>query len=116
MAPTRLPSPVRIGPYTWTFSADKKEWDKEPDKDKSDGICDGELLRIILNPEVLKRHPLHVKQIVTHELTHACFTSAHRALDMRNEDDAEESFVEAFSPLLLGMLRDNPHLVEWLTS
>lgn len=48
-----------------------------------------------------------------HEILHACWNQT--PLRERDEDD-EERTVTALTPLLLGVLRDNPDLVAYLTA
>jgi len=57
------------------------------------------------------------RDTLLHEILHALIdqTSVKRQLkDM--DKDLEEDFVWALTPRLLGLLRDNPELVEYLTS
>ncbi len=116
MAPTRLPAPLRIGPYTWTFVCDADEWKKEPKHEDANAICDTEKLRILIDPEALEHDPVRLRQFVMHEIMHACFSTSHGDIDVRDEDKAEESFITVTSPLLLHVMRDNPKFVAWLTS
>ena len=57
------------------------------------------------------------REIVVHEVLHLCFrvTDCDPDRDAKaNLEDVEERAVAAISGPLLGVLRDNPALVEWL--
>lgn len=115
MAPTRLlPAPLKIGPYEWPIIADADIWKTEHKSEDSNAICDTENIRILLDPDALDGNPIRLRMLVTHEVFHACFFTSHADLDMRNEDDAEESFVNSAAPMFLQVLRDNPRFVQWL--
>lgn len=53
----------------------------------------------------------HQRETVFHELLHVLFDNTH----LRSQGkDEQEAIVAALSPTLYQMLRDNPHLVDWL--
>ena len=57
--------------------------------------------------------PDQERDTVLHEVLHAAITMTGHEGDFRSS--REEAVVYAMSPVLLGVLRGNPHLVSWLT-
>lgn len=108
-----LPERLRIGPYTWTVSNSKKNWDRgRKDSrlaDDADGWTDLLARRIGIRP---KLHLEYERVVLLHEILHACLDSSHHAtLDL---NDAEESLIRYISPVLYGVLQDNPDLLDYL--
>jgi hypothetical protein len=62
--------------------------------------------------------PLEIRHVVLHELMHAAIAATHHGgYAVRWEPPlTDDGFIEATSPALLGILRDNPRLVHWLES
>lgn len=114
MAPTRLPSTIRIGGHVWAIITDADEWKKEPKHDEAHAITDTDHMRILLAPELHERHIAKVKAVVLHEVLHACFDMTGADLIMKDEDTAEESYIQVTAPMLLNVFRDNPKFVAWL--
>lgn len=64
--------------------------------------------RIIIDTD---NGPDQLRDVTLHELVHACL-----AVVMDDNPDAvEERMVSALAPMLLYVLRRNPHIVAWLT-
>lgn len=109
--PSAMPTSLRIGPYTWQVFCSKKAWAKQDKstRESSDGVCHTDTHKIIIAPKL----PLEYERIcLLHEILHACRDSVHLLkLDL---NDAEESFINAVSPALYGVLQDNPDLLDYL--
>lgn len=58
--------------------------------------------------------PLYTKETLLHEVLHAAWERAFPNAPL-SWDAQEEKFIRAISPVLLGILRDNPTLVRYLT-
>lgn len=104
-----LPAALRIGLHEFRVYADDSGL--VGDHSENRGSTHNETLTIGLDtrmPESLQR------ETMLHETLHACWDqTALRALDV---DEHQELIITALSPLLVGLLRDNPALVEYLTA
>ena len=98
-----MPASVKVGPHVYTVL--RKPKSAMP---KDLGSCDSTTLQIWVRQR-LKR--TKAAEILIHECLHA---SLHSVSNGGSQND-EESFVEALSPVLLLVLKENPELVEYLT-
>lgn len=115
----RIPRKVKIGVHTWRVKTGKRQALKfKLETDESTvGYCERRTLRIGLDTSVPKQI---VRESMMHEVLHAVFACCGMPLDdpMPTFDDdkmqPEEFVVKLMSPVLLGVLRDNPELVAFL--
>lgn len=70
-----------------------------------DGICSKDRLSIAVYRE---QGSTKVADTLLHELVHALLAP------VKLEDDVEEAVALALGPGLLGLMRDNPRLVDWV--
>ncbi|MEA2678050.1 MAG: hypothetical protein QOJ81_2191 [Chloroflexota bacterium] len=63
-------------------------------------------LRMLVNAD---QHEMQIRDTVMHEVAHAC-------LHIQELSAEDEEFVGRLAPVLLDVLRSNPHLVAWLTA
>lgn len=104
------PRVARVGPFTfrirWSTKAIKAE--ERIAGHGLHGITDRETQEIIC-----RRDSTHDRAAVTlmHELLHACFLVADHPL----REKAEERAVTKLAPVLVSLLRDNPHIIHFLT-
>lgn len=97
---------VRINGIDWTI---KKLRSKKPIDGDADGLC------VYDDHEVQVRGglaPLAEADTILHELFHAILHSQGR----EQGGDLEELYVRALATGLLGVIRDNPQLLKWLTT
>jgi hypothetical protein len=106
-----MPDVVRIGSLDFSVSDDAEAHLVAEDEMSSRlfGMSDKSLQRIQLRPGMA---PGFKRQIMLHEIVHLLFDDS--GLEMASED--EERICLALQAPLLGVLRDNPDLVAWLTS
>jgi hypothetical protein len=131
--PRERPSDVRIGPVryaiTWESEAIKSASDSADDRGDtgSNGewiaYSDHEKMVIGLNPD----HSDEYNRIsLVHEVLHCCLriagvwpnTYGRILAEARDRDEGvpvEEFTISAQAPTLLGVLRDNPGVLAWLT-
>lgn len=124
----QLPSTVRVGPWTYTVVTDAAEIaaaseGNVPESGTWGAFSDHERLIIGINSD----NATDVLRVsVLHEIMHCCLrisgawpTQYARLLaKARHEDygvDIEEFVIAGTSAVLLGVLRDNPDLMAWLT-
>jgi hypothetical protein len=74
------------------------------------GGCDAAEQTLAVDP--LPRAPHLEREVLLHELLHACFSNSSAVLEYAEE----EKLVAVVSPRLLAALRDNPALVRYLLS
>lgn len=100
-----LPKAVKIGPFHYRIRRPSKALARE----NLSGAAWHPLLTIAVDRDL---HPVYAAETLLHEVLHACWDQT----PLRDfDDDVEESIVAALSPLLFGVLRDNPELVRCLT-
>jgi hypothetical protein len=109
----KIPKSVRVGPFDFGIVVDKSAITEEEADQRSPlyGSTDKKKARIVLHPqnaECVQRETL------LHEVLHAVNCVSAIDADMGTED--EERFVRRTAPVLLSVLRDNPHLVAYLTA
>lgn len=111
---TTLPDTVKIGPFTYSIVVDQAAIDRcgQQSGANLDGNTDANTQTITVRPEM---PPEREADTVVHELLHAAIE--HAGLNCRGpleDHGAEEQVVNTLSPWLLGALRDNPQLVDYL--
>lgn len=100
-------SKIKVGPFRYTI----KHSNEIPAE--RDGQCTPYLQQILVG---LNLAPDYERDTVLHESLHAII--AHTILERMEpwDDKIEEAVVRSLAPGLLQLLRDNPKLVEYLTS
>lgn len=108
----RRPRSLLIGGGRW-----RVRWSAEairamfPDEEPLPaGGCDAAEQTLAVDP--LPRAPHLEREVLLHELLHACLSNSSVTLDY----EQEERLVAVVSPRLLAALRDNPALVRYLLS
>lgn len=105
-AKTPLPTSVQVGPLTYRI----KPWKNRPaDNAQAWGMCDKKRTVILLHKGLSRQRK---REVLLHEVMHACFDSS--GLTMK-DNCPEEMVVNDLTFPLLGVLRDNPDLVAYLT-
>lgn len=103
----RFPALIRVGPFRY-----KARRVKESDAyEESAGVCFTKQHRIEVT---LGQSPLLTKERLLHEVLHALWDITFPD-PVPSWDAYEERFVKHMAPVLLGLLRDNPTLVRYLT-
>lgn len=97
------PKRVQVGPHSYRVSL----LDAALPDAGCDGICSKDRLSIAVYSE---QGSTKVGDTLCHELGHALLAS------VKLEEDVEESVCLALGPGLLGLIRDNPRLIEWVRS
>ena len=108
LAVSKPPRKIKVGYLTFTC-AELPEHDCEVETGSEYGECDAASLQIIVNRELNSQVK---RETVLHEVLHAAIYAATSAQQMTTEQ--EEKLVWPLSPILLQVLRDNPHLVRFL--
>ena len=101
-----VPPTVRVGPYTYSIVMDRVL--VHAVDSGANGTTSPELQRISVDPD---RGRDAVAKTVLHEVLHAVWTNA----GDRGDKVDEETAIRTLSAGLLGVLRDNPALVAYLT-
>jgi hypothetical protein len=98
-----LPRRLRLGPFVYRVrhKANKKAF-------PGDGQQDWNNLEIRVDPA---QQDGCARDTLLHEVMHACYAQT----SFRGGDVDEEGIINALTPWLLGVLRDNPELIEFLT-
>lgn len=103
----RFPALIKVGPYRYRT----KRVAQADAFDGGSGVCHFHDHRIEVT---LGFSPLYTRETLLHEVLHASWERAFpNAAD--SWDAYEERFIRAMSPVILGVLRDNPTLVRYLT-
>jgi hypothetical protein len=118
------PGEVQIGPFTYTVTYLKhKRWCRlEPDHTDSAGVTYSDLNRIVVrvSNEDGQYGEGAIKAHLLHEIMHAsCYVGNMQDQYVPKKVDiawVEEQTIGVLSRPLLGVLRDNPYLVEYLTA
>lgn len=106
------PKHVLVGPYRYRLVVDRAAMNvlSVKDGDVKLGECDSEHLTITVTDDL---HGTQLRSVVLHEVLHSAFhvIGASDAIS----DEQEESLVRRLEPVLLGLLRANKGLIEWLS-
>jgi hypothetical protein len=103
VAKSSIPKTVKVGPHYYSVVRSAPGIPAN-----LSGECSFDKLRIFVR-ERLRRSK--VQEILLHEILHACTYP-----NLNSEEKmTDEAFVNGVSPLLLQVLRENPHLVKFLT-
>jgi hypothetical protein len=106
-----MPESVKVGPYEYRIVSDAAGH-MAAEKDQGvrlDGRGSAPEQEIHVNPQ---QATMYQRSTMIHEILHQVFVVAGTGLD--NED--EEKICRSLEGGLLGVLRDNPSLVAWLTA
>ena len=97
--------PLRIGPFIYKVVRDSVS-QGELEEEGAVGLAVPDSLVIHISNDLA---PDRERATVLHEIIHAC-------ADLSGLDDncTEEDWATRLGPLLLGVMRDNPHLVAWV--
>lgn len=108
----RMPTQLRVGPYTYTVATDTAELDRRSRESRRDllGECCTTTQSIAVRTEDVS--PGAVIDTLLHEALHAVI-GVH-AVDAGDYDE-EEKLVRQLTPGLVALLRDNPELVAAIT-
>lgn len=102
-----FPQRIKVGPLTYRV----KLWKKRPaDNARNWGLCDRESCTILIHERLSRPR---FREVLLHEVMHACYDTSGLTL---KDDCPEEMVVNDLSFALLGVLRDNPDLVAFLTA
>jgi hypothetical protein len=103
----RPPKKIKVGPFTVQT---RLEPELQAMTDSLVGLWQDKLLTVLLDAGMTDELE---KETLLHELLHAVWDCT--GLSKRIDDDQEEEVIRCLSPLVFGMLRANPDLVEYLT-
>jgi hypothetical protein len=94
----------------------KVEWIAEPKNDLVESKAVGclEVTEQTMTVGSQKQGPHQERDTVLHETLHAILRMTGHKEDFKSHE-SEETTIYAMSTALLGVLRGNPHLVDWLT-
>ena len=106
---TIRPKFLRIGPYNWKVKWGHSDVLRFHPYGDACGACDEASLTIAVSPGQAEDYG---RSTLLHEILHACVRASSPDID----DEQEEKMVSALTGPLLGALRDNPELIEYLTS
>lgn len=99
---TDMPPTIRVGAYLYRVEQ------LDIGDSGHDGLQNDSTLRIVVNTDLA---PLYERGVLLHEVVHACLSHGAQFLD----HDQGEMVAAALESALLGVLRDNPELVKYLT-
>lgn len=101
------PKKVKVGPFSVSVRLESL---REASENSLIGLWQDHLLSVILDNGMPGEQE---QETLLHELIHAAWDCT--GLSKRLDDDQEEEVIRSISPLIFGMLRDNPKLVAYLT-
>lgn len=111
------PGEAHVGNHLYTILwASGDEWDAARHPEAAAAVTEGDLNTITVRLKQGMAESVY-QELLLHELTHAGWNATmltHAPLDAI--EDVEEFIVAAQTPVLLGILRDNPHIVKYLQS
>ena len=102
---TPAPSSVLVGPFRYAIRYGKRA-EKMLGVEGAVGLTLSDQLEILVSREQVDDR---MRATLIHEVIHACADLA----DL-GDTSTEEQWASRLGPILLQVLRDNPHLVEWL--
>jgi hypothetical protein len=118
MAEPKRPIELRVGylHFTVEYLSDQ-EWEKRGLDGEDGGQTNGSACTIVIRDSE-GMNEIHVKEILLHEVLHACFYSSGMTIEasFREQRDIEEYVVGRCTPVLLQTFRDNPDLSLYLES
>lgn len=110
MAAPKPPATVKVGPFDYRIIIGGKDWDdarlRENDADLI-GHHNPGTLTVSMAPGLVVGAQ---REVLLHELLHACFNAAGQPVS----DGSEEDAVRTLAPTVLALLRDNPAVVTYL--
>lgn len=106
----KMPRRVLVGPFVYRVRQSEKRW-SQLDTDGSAGLTDASQLTIDMDPSLCAAI---TREVLLHELIHACWHAAGNVDDFTKRKDMEEVACRLLSGPLLQLMRDNRKLVEWL--
>jgi hypothetical protein len=113
-----MPTEVHIAHATWGVLCNAKATAASRKESKEKwlaGFCDSNKLAITIAHDL----PVQVQQdTLLHEVMHAVYFTVGNPLHTKfkaHGDAVEELGVASLAPLLLGVIRDNPDLIDYLT-
>jgi hypothetical protein len=111
------PFAVKVGHLDFTVEwLPEKEWKKRELDDEDGGSMSGYEALICMRLPDDKINEGVLKEVLLHEIMHACFFVSGLSYEkVHRFEDVEEAFIMRCAPVLLQVLRDNAHLVEYLT-
>lgn len=101
----KMPQTLKVGPYVYTVVGDPGMAD-----DGDLGKVDLEGLRIVLDDSLA---PTQVRSTLLHEVLHTCAFAVGIDGDVRL---TQEDFIVRVEAMLLGVLRENPAFVTFVTA
>ncbi len=113
------PSKVKVGIFVYSVQVGGPDWKAAVKKKPSAGgrlagHTDNLSLTISVRPGLA---PGAEREVVVHELLHACVNVAGQPIEsMRRKCGLEENAVSVIAPTLLGVIRENPPLLRYLTA
>lgn len=111
--------PTRIKVGYLTFNVDyltEAGWKKAGHDDDAGGHMEGYTGTISVRVQSAKQHEDCTREILLHEIMHACwYVAGFFSENLKEFDDIEESSILRTSPILLSVLQDNPDLMAYLT-
>jgi hypothetical protein len=109
----KAPKKVKVGVHTYKVVIDRAAIDACSVAGGVEsarlGDCNHENLTITLEPHMASSM---LKETLLHEVLHACFGVIGAIEDV--DDKTEEKLVLRLSPVLMGLLRENPKLIEYI--
>ncbi len=110
---TAPPRFINIGPHRYRLVVDRAAVDRVSVEggERVVGACDTTRLTIVVDPDIA---PSQVAETVVHEILHGAMSLIGAGEDVTT--DVEERIVLRLAPVLLQIVRSNPHLVAYLTA
>ena len=107
------PKNVFVGHLKYQISYDHESLQASKARELEDltGHCANDKLQITVDGSMAEPN---VRDVLMHEILHACHWSAGEPLGHMKSDDPEEDAIRILAPALLNVLRANPKLVEYL--
>lgn len=111
------PGEIQIGNHLFRIDwLSPEEWEsaRHPDSAAAVTEAEGQMIGIRLKASAAESF---YQELLFHEITHAVWDSTmltHAPLD--SIEDKEEFVISLQSPVMLGVLRTNPHLVKYMMS
>ncbi|HVX20899.1 MAG TPA: hypothetical protein VHB02_06110 [Acidimicrobiales bacterium] len=115
-AKPNVPSTIKVGPHRWTVEVTTEAINvaRVKGSDNRIGEAHSRLLTISIDPD--QAHD-ELADTLLHEVLHACYHLTGNILNaVAKSEEIEEHSVGILAPALLGVLRDNPDLVAFLTA